>query len=97
MKKFLALSLILGSAVIFTPSETKAAETSSTNTAVNLNESPQIRVQIGGRQRRGQRMRVVNRTRIVRRGFATYRETIQIRYLPNGRTTTRVINRVRIR
>lgn len=41
--------------------------------------------------------RIVNRTRIVRSSGRTYRETIQIRYQPNGRTTTRVISRVRIR
>lgn len=41
--------------------------------------------------------RIVNRTRIVRSGGRVYRETIQIRYQPNGRTTTRVISRVRIR
>ncbi|MCD9186822.1 MAG: hypothetical protein LUM44_10335 [Pyrinomonadaceae bacterium] len=93
MKKFLALSLLLGSAVVFTPSETRAAETASNTTAVNLNESPQI--QNRRWNRRG--VRIVNRTRIVRRGYATYRETIQTRYQPNGRVTTRVISRVRIR
>jgi len=97
MKKFLALSLLLGSAVVFTPSETKAAETSSNTTAVNLNESPQDRRWNNRRWNNNRRVRVVNRTRIVRRGFATYRETIQTRYQPNGRVTTRVISRVRIR
>lgn len=41
--------------------------------------------------------RVVTQTRIVRSGRTTFRETIRVTYLPNGRTQTRVINRVRIR
>ena len=45
--------------------------------------------------RRG--VRIVNRTRIVRRGYAVYRETWQYRYLPNGRVTTRLVSRVRVR
>lgn len=36
-------------------------------------------------------------TRIVRRWFRTYRETIRVTYLPNGRVHTQVIHRVRIR
>ena len=45
--------------------------------------------------RRG--VRVVTQTRIVRAGRQRFRETVQIRYQPNGRTTTRVISRVRVR
>ena len=43
------------------------------------------------------RVRTVTQTRIVRQGFRTFRETIRITYLPNGRTRTQIINRVRIR
>jgi hypothetical protein len=32
----------------------------------------------------------------VRRGWATYRETYQIRYLPNGMVQTNLISRVRV-
>jgi hypothetical protein len=46
---------------------------------------------------RNKRARTVTQTRIVRQGFRTYRETIQIKYLPNGRTQTKVISRTRIR
>ena len=92
MKKLLTTGLLMASAIIFVPlTEAKSAETS--NTAISANAAPQIYVQ--RRNRRG--VRVVNRTRIVRRGFRTYRETIQTRYQPNGRVTTRVISRVRIR
>ena len=46
---------------------------------------------------RNNRVRTVTQTRIVRQGFRTFRETIQIKYFPNGRTTTKVISRTRIR
>lgn len=36
-------------------------------------------------------------TRIVRRWFRTYRETVRVTQLPNGRVHTQVISRVRIR
>jgi hypothetical protein len=35
-------------------------------------------------------------TRLVQRGWHTYRETYQIRYLPDGRTQTMLISRVRV-
>jgi hypothetical protein len=91
MKKLLTTGLLMASAIIFVPSiEAKAAETS--NTAISANSAPQIYV-----QRRRRPLRIVNRTRIVRVGYRTYRETIQTRYQPNGRVTTRVISRIRIR
>jgi hypothetical protein len=91
MKKLLTTGLLMASAIIFVPSiEAKSAETS--NTAISANSAPQIYV-----QRRRRPLRIVNRTRIVRVGYRTYRETIQTRYQPNGRVTTRVISRIRIR
>lgn len=36
------------------------------------------------------------KTRIVRQGRITFRETIQIKHFPNGRTETKVIKRDRI-
>lgn len=93
MKKFLALTLLLGASVIFVPSI--EAKTNSV-AALNNSADPQIRVQLGGRQR-NRRVRVVNRTRIVRVGFRTYREVVQYRYFGNGRVTTRVLSRTRIR
>jgi len=47
--------------------------------------------------RRNNRVRTVTQTRIVRQGNRVFRETLRITYLPNGRTRTQVINRVRIR
>lgn len=92
MKKLLTLSLMLGAMAFAIPS---AAEAKTTNAAVS---TPQIRVQIG-RNRRwyNRRVRTVTTTRIRRDGFRTYRETIRTTYLPNGRTRTVIVNRVRIR
>lgn len=42
-------------------------------------------------------VRTVTQTRVVRQGFRTYRETVQIKYFPNGKVTTKVISRTRIR
>lgn len=92
MKKYLALSALLGSMAIFAPAsaEAKTAEAVSGNiTFANAAEQP--------RRWYNRRVRVVNRTRIVRRGFRTYREVWQYRYLPNGRVQTRLISRIRIR
>jgi hypothetical protein len=51
------------------------------------------------RYRRGtnDRFRTETQTRTVRRGRAIFRETYEIRYLPNGRTVTRIVNRERVR
>ena len=48
-------------------------------------------------QRNNRGVRIVTRTRIVRQGWRTFRETIQIKYFPNGKVTTKVISRSRIR
>lgn len=42
-------------------------------------------------------VRVTTQTRIVRQGFRTYRETIQVKRFPNGKVTTKVISRTRVR
>jgi hypothetical protein len=93
MKKFLALTLLLGASVIFVPSI--EAKTSNT-TALNNAASPQISIRLGN-QRRNRRARVVTRTRIVRVGYRTYREVVQYRYRPNGSVTVRVLSRTRVR
>lgn len=98
LKKFLALSMILGSmtfAVISAEAKTATATAAGT---VELNAAPQWQRNRNRRNRSyNSRVRVVNTTRIVRVGRRVYRETIQTRYLPNGRTQTRVISRVRVR
>ncbi len=69
---------------------------------------PQVRIQIGQRRYRERRYRDWDRargdrvgysrtfTRDVQRGWRRYRETYQMRYLPNGRTQTVLISRVRL-
>jgi hypothetical protein len=96
MKRLLGIALAvatLGGAGL--SSEAKASE-ASPKAVVAANESPQWQ-----RDRRRvynrRRMRSVNaRSRIARYGRRLYRETYLVRYLPNGRTDTRLITRVRI-
>lgn len=106
MKKFLALSLILGSFVFAVP-QAEAA----TSVAAQSNNFQQDRYYRYPQSRREDRYdrnnrdtrynrrgtRIETETRIVRIGRQRFRETYQIRYLPNGRTQTRLLSRVRIR
>ena len=94
MKRLLGLTLSLASiCFVASPAEAKAAEPSAApaSAAAASTAAPQWR---RGRYRRA---RVYTTTRLVRRGRRVYRETYQIRYLPNGRTVTRLISRVRVR
>jgi hypothetical protein len=93
MKKFITLSLLLGS-MVFGVSSANAG-TNSANALTANTAAPQIRVQIGRGNRRVRR--VVTTTRTVRVGRQRFRETIRTTYLPNGRTRTQVIRRVRVR
>ena len=95
MKKFLTLTLLFVSAIIFVPSTEAKTADSSANGAVETSYQRQNR----NYQRRNQnrRVRVVNRARTVRRGNRVFREVYQYRYLPNGRVQIRLISRTRIR
>ena len=96
MKKFLALSVLLCSSIMFVPSaEAKTAE--SIGSAVELNTSVAPQFQRNRQWQRNRRVRIVTRTRIVRVGYRTYREVVQYRYFGNGRVTARVLSRTRIR
>ncbi len=97
MKRILTLPLLLMTAVIFVPSAQAKTENAA-NLTLNNTEAQIYRQNRRNRQIRNNqgRVRVVNQTRTVRRGRQLYRETYQIRYLPNGRTQTRLISRVRI-
>lgn len=101
MKKLLALTLTLASfGFVASSAEAKtagAAVSPASSVAANA-AAPQW----GNRDRRGwgrrrNRARVVTQTRLVRYGRRVFRETYQIRYLPNGGTQTRLISRVRVR
>ena len=91
MKKFLALAVLLMSAVAFVPS----VEAKLNSAAANTVSEPQIRVQIGP-NRRNNRRAVRTYTRNVRVGRQLYRETYRVTYRANGSTRTRLLSRVRI-
>lgn len=96
MKKILALSLLLGSAILFAPAvEAKTSDVNLSGSVELKNAVSQTVYQNQRYNRRG--VRVINRTRIVRRGGRTYREVYQYRYRPNGSATVRLISRTRIR
>jgi hypothetical protein len=104
MKKILALTLSLASiGFVASSAEAKAAQSSiSPATIIAANSAvPQVRIQIGsGRRnnrRNNRRVRTTTQTRLVRYGRQVYRETYQLMYLPNGRTQTSLISRVRVR
>ncbi|MGC2237562.1 MAG: hypothetical protein WA584_15475 [Pyrinomonadaceae bacterium] len=86
LKKFLTLSLLIGSAIIFVPS----AEAKTANSEINAST---IQWQ---RNRRGNQRTVRIVVRTVRRGRWLYRETYRVVTNRNGRTTTTLVNRVRI-
>jgi uncharacterized membrane protein len=87
MKKLFIFALMIGSIAIVAPSvEAK----SSAATVAATSEASQMY-----RQRRRAR-RTVTTTRVRRVGRYRYRETIRVTYLPNGRTRTQVIRRVRL-
>ena len=87
LKKFLALSLLIGSAVVFAPS----IEAKTANSEISNAQSIQWQ-----RNRRGNQRTVRMVTRIVRNGRATYRETYRVVTNRNGRTKTTLVSRVRI-
>lgn len=102
MKKLITLTL----AAIFGVAGLMTDARAGTNTAASV-ATPQIRIQLGERNnRRGRNRdyrgrgnaygRTTMQTRLVRRGWATYRETYQIRYMPNGQTYTTLVSRVRV-
>lgn len=89
LKKFIALSLLVGSAIIFAPS----AEAKTANSEIGNAPTAQWQQ----RNRRGNQRTVRTVVRTVRRGRAIYRETYRVVTNRNGRTKTTLISRVRIR
>ncbi len=85
MKKYITLSLML---VTLAFSATFASAQSYFPQQERYNQNRRI-------NNRG--VRITTQTRIVRQGFRTYRETIQVKRFPNGKVTTKVISRTRVR
>jgi hypothetical protein len=98
MKRVLALALTLAS-VGLTASAVEAKAGGAGGAAVSSAVAAPAAVQWrrGGRNWGRNRVRVTTQTRLVRVGRRVYRETYQVRYLPNGMTQTRLISRVRVR
>src|SRR5690242_20320762 len=99
MKKLLSVALLLGSVgFAATSTEAKAASPAVSPTAyVAASAAPQWNGQWRHRRRWDRRATVTTQTRLVRVGRRVFRETYQVRYLPNGMTQTRLISRVRVR
>jgi hypothetical protein len=105
MKRVLALALTLASVgVTASAAESKVSVSGgeAVSNAVAAPAAVQWRRNGGAWRRNGgawgrNRVRVTTQTRFVRRGRQVYRETYQIRYLPNGASQTRLISRVRVR
>jgi hypothetical protein len=96
MKRLLGITLAMLSLGFVASLEAKASELSPANSTVALNAAPQWQRDRTGRRHNSRRPRVITRSRVVRFGRRLYRETYQVRYMPNGRTNTRLISRVRI-
>lgn len=100
MRKLMAAVLSVASLGVFAGTG-EANVTNNANIASGkLSPTPQVRIQIGGRRRYDRRYdrgyRTERRTRIVRYGRRTFRETYLVRYLPDGRTQTVLLDRERV-
>jgi hypothetical protein len=108
MKKLLAFALALASfGFVASTAEAKAAGASASAGVISSANAPEPQWQNNGRRNRNRRnrrwnhrggvVRVTTQTRLVRFGRRLFRETYQVRILPNGRTQTTLISRVRVR
>jgi hypothetical protein len=96
MKKILGITLAAAS-LGFVGLSSQANATPRSSVTVAATASPQWeRDRYGRRAYNRRRARTVTQSRVVRLGRRLYRETYVVRYLPNGRTDTRLISRVRI-
>jgi hypothetical protein len=95
MKKVLILPVLLASIFTFSVSSAQAAENKSVGATASVANAPQI-VQYR-RNNRGRVVRTYTTTRLERRGNRVFRVTYQVTQRPNGRTTSRMISRTRVR
>ena len=96
MKRLLGITLAVVSMGFVSPSEANAIESPREVSAVAIHSATQWQRTRNYRRYNWHRQRIVTRSRVVRVGRRLYRETYQVRYLPNGRTKTRLISRLRI-
>ena len=95
MRKVLAIALTLASFVVMGFGEQASAATTSA-ALESAAAAPQWQNRNWRNRRYRSRVRTYRTSRIVRYGRRTYRETYLVRALPNGRTHTTLISRVRI-
>jgi hypothetical protein len=99
MRRLLGITLALVSfGYTGLSSDAKATELSANGaTVLSASASSQSqRDRWGRRTYRRRAVRTTTRSRVIRIGRRLYRETYLVSYLPNGRTNTRLISRVRI-
>ena len=96
MKRLLGITLAVVSIGFISSSEANAIESPREVGAVTTHSATQWQRTRNYRRYNWHRPRIVTRSRVVRVGRRLYRETYQVRYLPNGRTTTRLISRLQI-
>jgi hypothetical protein len=108
MKRLLAFALALASfGIVASTAEAKAAGAAVSAGVISSANAPAPQWQNNrgrrNRNRWGSRwnhrggVHVTTQTRLVRFGRRLFRETYQVRILPNGRTQTTLISRVRVR
>jgi len=96
MTRVLGIAFALLTLGFVVPAEAKTTANFNENATVAANASPQWQRYRQDRRYQRRNARAVTRSRIVRYGRRVYRETYVVRYLPNGRTDTRLISRTRI-
>jgi len=97
MKKLLAIALTLASfGIMGFSGDASAATRSVTLETASASAAPQWQNRNRRHRSYRSRVRTYQTSRIVRYGRRTYRETYLVRALPNGRTQTTLISRVRI-
>jgi lipopolysaccharide export LptBFGC system permease protein LptF len=94
MKRILSLSL-LAAFLTFGVGANVASASTNSSTAVRAEANTTYAAPAAQRWGRRARTRIV--TRNVRQGWHLYRVTYRITTFPNGRTSSTIINRVRIR
>lgn len=99
-RKLLTLTLLAASIAVSGLITQAGTTVSIANSAYPTGTSPQWpdrRRDDNDWRRNYRRFRVERRVQVVRRGWGLYRETWEIRYLPNGRVQRVLVDRDRIR
>ena len=93
MKNFLSIAFLFVVGIF--AASTVSAQTNRVNHSPNSQSYHQTKVK--KQIKKNNKTWVETKTRIIKKGKHTYRQTIQIKHLRNGKTQTKVIKTVRIR